>query len=329
MTEHLRITVAVPSYNSARTIVRNVRSVLNQSWRQCELVVVDDASQDETLELVKAVRDERLRIIQNAKNLGAVPNWNRCIEEGTGEVLLVLHADDWLLPGALEGLARMMDLVPTAGAYGLNGIIIRDHSARTVGKASDSRLSFSAYPRGCEALIALITQPFLCSSVAVRRTVYAQIGKFDAESFPYSADEEMWARVARDWPIVVRHHPSVGVCYGGGGLMHSTWKKCDFWHQFQNIRRLYCEYGKAYPASDLLHQELQTTVELNMLNVAHWIAAECMYAGEVALARRYLDYAGALPMGQVRPRREQALRLATRVRWKPLRERLIALAMSR
>jgi glycosyltransferase involved in cell wall biosynthesis len=101
------VSICVPSYNAAPWIGEAVESALAQTWQNFELIVCDDASSDETLEIVRTYSDPRLRVQANRVRLGKAKNGNRAIALSTGSYVKFLHADDKLLPTCLEEMVAV------------------------------------------------------------------------------------------------------------------------------------------------------------------------------------------------------------------------------
>jgi glycosyltransferase involved in cell wall biosynthesis len=99
---NVKISVCIPVYNGAEFINAAIDSVLNQSFKDFEVVVVDNKSTDNTLDLVKKYTDARIKIFQNESNIGMIPNWNKALEYATGEYIKILPADDLLYVDCLE-----------------------------------------------------------------------------------------------------------------------------------------------------------------------------------------------------------------------------------
>src|SRR5215210_2650966 len=99
-----RVSVIVPAYNAAGFLKRALHSALAQTMPDLELIVVDDASSDATLALARevAARDPRVRVLQNERNRGMYPTYNRAIDAARGEWIAALDADDVWLPERLE-----------------------------------------------------------------------------------------------------------------------------------------------------------------------------------------------------------------------------------
>lgn len=107
------ISVCVPMYNNGATIARCLRSVLEQGG-EFEIVVIDDDSSDDSMAIAATMLRAGDRLIRNGSNLGAQQNHNKCLELARGSYIQFVHGDDWLLPGALQTLARCFD-DPTVG----------------------------------------------------------------------------------------------------------------------------------------------------------------------------------------------------------------------
>ena len=107
------ITVAIPVFNGENEIAEAVRSVLNQTFLNFELVVIDDCSTDRTLDIAHSFSDPRIRIIQNEVNLGYIGNFNRAVSEAKGKYLKILCHDDVIVPRCLE-----IQLEPFLGGQG-------------------------------------------------------------------------------------------------------------------------------------------------------------------------------------------------------------------
>lgn len=98
------LSVCVPVYNGQDFIERSIDSILTQSLGDFELLVVDNASTDDTVAVVETFDDPRLRLVRNDSNIGLVGNHNKCLSLATGELLQFVHSDDWLLPRCFEKL---------------------------------------------------------------------------------------------------------------------------------------------------------------------------------------------------------------------------------
>ena len=103
------VSICIPAYNSAAYIVRTIESVLKQTYDNIEVVVVDDKSTDDTVNVVKAINDDRVRLICNDVNLGMTGNWNKCINDAKGEYIKLIPADDVVYETCVEKSVSILE----------------------------------------------------------------------------------------------------------------------------------------------------------------------------------------------------------------------------
>ncbi|WP_439856367.1 glycosyltransferase family 2 protein [Pseudomonas yamanorum] len=105
------VSVLVPVYNREDIIVETLNSALSQTYRNIEVVVVDNCSVDGTWELISdlAKTDSRLKVFRNDTNLGPVRNWLRCLEEASGTYGKILWSDDLIAPNFLEATMPFLE----------------------------------------------------------------------------------------------------------------------------------------------------------------------------------------------------------------------------
>jgi glycosyltransferase involved in cell wall biosynthesis len=113
LSAHPLISVCVPVYNNGATIARCLRSIVDQDG-DFEILVVDDCSSDDSVLIAATMLRPGDRLISNESNLGQFENHQRCLELARGRYIQFVHCDDYLLPGALQTLARFFD-DPTVG----------------------------------------------------------------------------------------------------------------------------------------------------------------------------------------------------------------------
>src|SRR5215207_5945028 len=87
------VTIAVPVYNGARHLRESLDSILQQTYARTEVIVLDDASKDET-PIITASYGDRIRVVRHEKNLGGFGNMNAGIKLATGDLFAIYHADD-------------------------------------------------------------------------------------------------------------------------------------------------------------------------------------------------------------------------------------------
>jgi glycosyltransferase involved in cell wall biosynthesis len=110
-----RVTVTIPTRNRAPLLRETIDSVLNQSFGAFEVIVSDNASTDETPDVVRSIDDPRVRLDRLEEDTGRYGNLTRCLHLGSAPYVTILHDDDLMLPGNLEHKVSFMDRHPSAG----------------------------------------------------------------------------------------------------------------------------------------------------------------------------------------------------------------------
>ena len=202
------VSICIPAYNSSATIEGTMRSILNQTYQNLELIVADDHSKDDTVLLVKRLQEEdsRIRLYENEQNLGMSGNWNHCLKLCQGEYIKLVCADDCLEPEAVEREAGAMLEHPTVNLVESDTRLV-DINGKTTG--SFKRYYRSGVVDGRKAAkTSLMLNNFFGAPVnnLIRRSVLKKTGLFDT-SFTYILDFDMWVRIACEGDIYIIHEP--------------------------------------------------------------------------------------------------------------------------
>lgn len=96
------ISIIMPAFNAEKTIEKAINSILGQTWRNIELIVVNDCSTDNTQRILDGINDSRLKVIKNIKNVGAYVSKNIALKVATGTYITGHDSDDWAHPSRLE-----------------------------------------------------------------------------------------------------------------------------------------------------------------------------------------------------------------------------------
>jgi glycosyltransferase involved in cell wall biosynthesis len=191
------VSILIPTYNGAPYIVPAIESVLGQHEVDLEIIVVDDNSTDDTVAIVRSYDDPRVRLYQNAENLGAEGNWNRALGLARGTYIKLLPQDDLLLPGCLAAqiavLAADID-ENIAIVFGAREII--DKNGRIITRrgfrGASGRIAAANIARACVRKgTNVIGEP---GAVLFRRSLAQQIGQFNSAQ-PYIIDLDYWLRL--------------------------------------------------------------------------------------------------------------------------------------
>ncbi len=186
------VSVVIPTYNRAHVVGQAIKSVLHQTFQDFEIIVVDDASADNTEEVVKGFGDPRIHYLRHKQNYGAPQARNSGAEIAQGEYLAFLDSDDLWYPKFLEQqLVALMDLPPTVGMSCCNMMQKMGDSGRVMGPGKRS-LTFDENLTHADGICA--------SSFLVRRVAFHEIGGFDVQ-FSSFQDFDFLLRMAAKYRI--------------------------------------------------------------------------------------------------------------------------------
>jgi len=123
-----KVTVMVPVYNGQARLERCLKSIASQSFADYQVIVVDNGSTDHSFNLAChfAAEHPKFLVYQNARNVGRVGNWNRCLELATGDYLKPLMVNDFLLSDCLAELAGVLDANPNVALARVSVTTLRD-----------------------------------------------------------------------------------------------------------------------------------------------------------------------------------------------------------
>lgn len=180
------VSVVIPAYNAAKTIQSTVQSVLGQTIQNFEIIVIDDGSKDNTIEVAESIKDSRVKVLPQ-QNGGASAARNIGIKASQGKYIAFLDADDLWLPHKLE---RQLDVLTNekdvtavqSGVYFVNDSL----------KVLSARLCFQPEDVLLETLL-FQNLPGLMSTLVVERSVFDEIGYLDTS-----------LEILEDWELAIR-----------------------------------------------------------------------------------------------------------------------------
>ena len=186
MTKH-HVSVIIPVYNRAEYLRHAVESVLNQTHPYYEVIIVDDASTDNTAETAASFDDERIRVIQNDQNRGVSYSRNRGIFESRYRLIALLDSDDAWLPNKLEFQTAFLDKHSTLNVVHTEEIWIRN-GVRVNQKKHHRKSGGDIFVRSLELCL---MSP---SSIMLKKNIFDRYGFFDEELI-VCEDYDMWLRI--------------------------------------------------------------------------------------------------------------------------------------
>ena len=189
-----RISVCIPTHNSAQYLADTIESVLCQDFGDFELVICDNASTDETERVCNGYDDPRLRYVRFGELVGQAANWNRSLALANTDYVVLLHADDLLLPEFLHRASKVLDEVKEVGlvhcsVQHIDASGLPLHLQRLYG---EDRIDSGDVLLRRLLLDGCVVNP---AGVLVRRSVYNSVGPF-TERVVWGVDWHMWMRIA-------------------------------------------------------------------------------------------------------------------------------------
>ncbi len=191
-----KVSICVPAYQAGDHLAATIESVLGQTFTDWELIVVDNASTDQTFTIASSFRDSRIRVVQNPSVIPAVENWNKAAAQASAPLIKVLCADDVLRPdclvrevAALDGepeavlVASKRDFITESGEIvlegrGLRGLVGRHQASEVIDQVIRSGINPIGWP----------------SALMFRRAAFEAVGGFD-DRWLHTTDLHLWLRL--------------------------------------------------------------------------------------------------------------------------------------
>jgi glycosyltransferase involved in cell wall biosynthesis len=183
------ISVVLPVYNAERYVFQATESILNQTYKDFELIIIDDGSTDHSIDVIRSFYDPRIVFIQNQDNQGLIYTLNRGIQSAKGKYIARMDADDISVAHRFQQQVSFLEMHPEIGVVGSGYLPIDENN-----KAVRSPVHLSEYPLTVKWLM-LIGNPLAHPSTMYRADLARQVGGYD-NRFTYAEDYEFWIRMA-------------------------------------------------------------------------------------------------------------------------------------
>lgn len=199
------VSVCIPTYRDAPVLAHSLSSIVNQTYQNLEIIVGDDASPDNTEEVVRSFQDSRIRFLRNPVNLGQFENVNHLVTQCHGKYIAIYHSDDFYDPEIVRKEVAFLESQPEVGAvFALDHRV--DDLGRIIGKMklipeirTNTPLAFSEiFP----ILLRHRNRVFRTPTFMCRAEILRAAGPFSSE-YEIAGDLEMWLRIARLAPVAV------------------------------------------------------------------------------------------------------------------------------
>ncbi len=200
------VSICIPTYNSAGFLEESLDSIVNQTYPNKEIIVSDNASTDNTEEIIKKyVEKYGIKYYKNERNIGAEANFSKCIQLSQGEYIAIFHSDDVYMPNMIQEQVQTFQDNLSIGAVFTRANLINTHN-KIIG---ESKLPIKSRNKGVyrfpEIFLSILSNlNFLtCPSALVKSKIYKELIPFDENRFKSSADLDMWLRILERHPVVI------------------------------------------------------------------------------------------------------------------------------
>jgi len=188
MADAPRVSVVMSVYNGARYLQQSVNSILHQSFRDFEFIIINDKSTDNTSDILHAYDDQRIRIIDNEENIGLTASLNKGLQECRGAYIARMDADDYSLPQRLQSQVAFLDAHPKVGLC--SGWRIEDNGKKQrpfMPPCDDEQIRVELLLEGN-----VLGHP----AVMLRKNVLEEHSLSYDEHFSSSQDYDLWVRMS-------------------------------------------------------------------------------------------------------------------------------------
>ena len=196
--------VIIPLYNKAPYVAKAIESVLGQTYRDFEVIVIDDGSTDQSLEVAKTFENKSITIISQP-NSGVSTARNNGVKIAKYPYICFLDADDWWHPTFLEEMKRLITDFPDAGIYGSGYYIV---------KHGQERIAPIGVPQGfergiidyCEVYAKTLCMPLTSISVVIPKHIFDEEKGFKSQ-LKFGEDFDLWIRIALKHKVILVNKP--------------------------------------------------------------------------------------------------------------------------
>ncbi len=291
-----RVDVIVPCYKYGRYLPQCVESILSQTGVDVRVLVIDDASPDDsaTVAAELARKDPRVSFVRHETNHGHIATYNEGIDWVSAEYMLLISADDYLLPGALSRATALMDQdLEISFVFGRALALYGDGTTEAflTGIAKYDSPTFSVVPSREFIEVSAATNRVPTPTAVVRTSALNRVGGYRPE-LPHTGDMEMWLRLAACGPVGIigecqavyrRHKANMSLGYSRTYLP-------DFQQRRAALDWFLNYSGTQFSAREALRRHGYLQLAQDAVSQAHRVFG----LGEIDTSRQLADFASAL-----------------------------------
>jgi glycosyltransferase involved in cell wall biosynthesis len=188
-----KVSVILPVYNGARFIAKAITSILDQTFRNFEFIIIDDGSTDKTVSIINSFRDNRIILLRNSTNLGIVESLNKGIRHAQGDYVCRMDADDISMESRFDQQVKYLENNQNIAVVG-SQIILIDECDLEIGKIK--------YPITSQEIrrSIFIHNPFAHGATMIRARVLSECGLYD-QRYLHNEDYDLWLRIGTKYRL--------------------------------------------------------------------------------------------------------------------------------
>lgn len=248
-----KVSIITVCLNSEKTIEQTIQSVLNQTYRNIEYIIVDGQSTDKTLEIINKYQSQ-IAMCVSEQDKGLYDAMNKGISMATGDIIGIINSDDWYAPDAVKNVVQTFSKGEIDVVYGIMEIV---HSDGHISKTQNGPLEQMLYRM-------VIPHP----TAFVRKEIYQEVGKFDLQ-YRVVADYDLFLRIYLH-NCKIRQIPNVLAYFRNGGLSTVNAVACA--DEIRTVARYYAGQRDDVETLEKIERYYQTRIKnAQTLEKIDWI----------------------------------------------------------
>lgn len=279
------VSIVIPNYNYAHFIRKALDSALAQTYQNTEIIVVDDYSTDDSLEIIEeyAKKHEKIKSYPNKKNLGVVASHNRCVELANGEYIVVLSSDDYLHPDFVKDCVTELKKHPTAAMISSDIWYVDNDGIVSNPPSFYDRSFFCKGMYQCK--IWLFTNTFVPSQVVFRKSCITdpEVGGMFSYLADTFIDTELWFRMCLKYDFVYLKK-KLAYYRMHSGSYSKSYENMKYFLQFYLARKRFAELIRNH---DFLAPNAVEAIKRTM-RIGTRCLRTVLETGNLTVARQYL-----------------------------------------
>lgn len=204
----VKVTVLMPVYNGEEYLKEAIDSILNQTFKDFELLIINDGSNDGSLDIINSYQDPRIRLVNNEENLKLIKTLNKGLRLASGEYIARMDSDDTCHPRRLEIQVEMLDENPDIAVCGTGMKVIGKKYAKPFLAKGEENIKNYLVVKNCMA------HP----SIMMRKDIIEEYDYFYDEKFVHAEDYELFQRISWNHKIVNINKPLLNYRLSASGI---------------------------------------------------------------------------------------------------------------